>query len=300
MDDKIHDIIERYFYEADGGIVQKAPSRLNRGEGTEINYYIYKIDLVASTLFTQTRTRKTYLQLAHTFLSAIHDITWEYGAEDDQTEYAGDSVIAYFRTDEVDAVDVLEAAYYCRKAALEIRKLDETLKRFPFNTKTIIHSGKLVMAKIGPRGSWRVSAIGPELHKACKMEKNVLPGEGRVSKEFMGQLVGRQKLLLKANYKEKQVLKLPEITPKPRGLSPLESPYPYSSAQGITGMAPMNIMADSLQQRGIASPQRNALTEFATSVPKGVPEPQYVTERELVDYSINWDMIPKFLETQGR
>lgn len=200
MDKQIKDVLEKHYDETIGGVVQKPPSTLRRGEATEIEYYIYKIDLVASTFFTRNRTHQTYLKLAHTFLSTVDEITRNFGAEGDQTEYAGDSVLAYFRAKNVEPISVLEAAYFCRLAALEMKKLDTTLKGFPFLTKTVIHYGKLLMAKIGPRGNSVVTAIGPELHKACKMEKSVGSGEGRTSIEFRGQLNRNQRLLLKANY----------------------------------------------------------------------------------------------------
>lgn len=252
----INEILQKYYDEAVGGIVQKAPSALNRGEGTEIEYYIYKIDLVSSTLFIKNRTHQTYLKLAHTFLSTVDEITRDFGADGDQTEYAGDGIIAYFRVTKVEAIDVLHAAYFCRLAALEMKKLNRTLGAFPFRTKSIIHFGKLIMAKIGPRGNSMVSAIGPALHKACKMENKVLAGEGRTSKEFRDQLKGRQRIVLKGNYTEMKVLKEPEITPNLRGL---------------------------------------ILSGIATPAPASNLPPQYEIKQELADYSIQWDMIPKYL-----
>ena len=200
----IDEIIRKHYEEAVGGIVDKVPSALNRGEGTEREFYLLKIDLVDSTAFTWTRTHKTYLKLAHTFLSSVDEITREFGADDGQVEYVGDSIIAYFRTDKVNALSVLYAAYYCREAALQMKTLDATFSKYHFLTKTILHYGKLIMARIGPRGEKFVTAIGPELHKACKMESRVSPGQSRVSSEFREKLQGREKLLLKPNYKETQ------------------------------------------------------------------------------------------------
>lgn len=195
MGGEISNILQKYYNEAQGGLVDKTPSTLNRGEATEIEYYIYKIDLVGSTLFVKNRTRQTYLKLAHTFLSAVDEITRIFGAEGEQAEYAGDSVIAYFRANKVAPIKVLAAAYNCRLAAREMQNLDATFRLFPFRTTAIIHYGKLIMAKIGPRGDSRASAIGPELHKACKMEANVPPGEGVASREFFNQLRGGGKVL---------------------------------------------------------------------------------------------------------
>lgn len=288
----IDEILQKYYDEADGGMVQKAPSTLNRGEGTEKEYFIYKIDLVGSTIFTWSRSHQTYLKMAHTFLSAVDEITRRYGADDNQVEYAGDSVIAYFPKS-VGAINVLAAAYVCRDATLRMKSLDATLKKFPYFTKTVVHFGKLIMAKIGPHGDSMVSAIGPELHKACKMEKNVSAGEGRASKEFMGQLEGRQKILLKGNYKETQVLKQPETNPISRGL--LAEVFSKSlDPSPLLSITPNNLSLFAIQ-KGISTPL-NLLSALAPPVQSSNHTLQYETKRELIDYSIRWDMIPKYFE----
>jgi hypothetical protein len=286
----IDEILQKYYDEANGGMVQKAPSTLNRGEGTEKEYFIYKIDLVGSTIFTWSRSHQTYLKFAHTFLSTVDEITRHYGADDNQVEYAGDSVIAYFPKS-VGAINVLVAAYVCRDATLRMKSLDATLKKFPYHTKTVVHFGKLIMAKIGPHGDSMVSAIGPELHKACKMEKNVSAGEGRASKEFMGQLEGRQRILLKANYKEIQVLKQPESNPISGGL--LAEAFSQSlSPRHLLGTTPNNLSPFEVQ-KGIAMPL-NFLSALAPPVQPSNQALQYETKRELVDYSIRWDMFPSY------
>jgi len=288
----IDEILQKYYDEADGGMVQKAPSTLNRGEGTEKEYFIYKIDLVGSTIFTWSRSHQTYLKMAHTFLSTVDEITRHYGADDNQVEYAGDSVIAYFPKS-VGALNVLYAAYVCRDATLRMKSLDTTLRKFPFHTKTIIHFGKLIMAKIGPHGDSMVSAIGPALHKACKMEKDVLAGEGRASKTFWEQLEGRQKILLKGNYKETQVLKQPEANPIAGGL--LSDAFSQAlTRRTLLGMTPNNLSPFAVQQARASA--INSLSALATPTQIISPVPQFVTERELIDYSIRWDMIPKYFE----
>lgn len=191
-------ILQKYYDEANKGLnSDKAPSALNRGEGTEKEYYIFKIDLVGSTLFLGNKFPQTYLKLAHVFLSSIDEITREYGADASQVEYAGDSVLAYFDVTKVPALDVLLAAYWSREAALKIKKLDDSFKRYSCKTKVVLHYGKLIMAKIGPWGDYRFSAIGKELHRVSKLEKRVSGGVGHVTKEF-GQrleLKARRKLL---------------------------------------------------------------------------------------------------------
>lgn len=287
----INEIIQRYYEEADGGMVQKAPSVLNRGEGTEKEYFIFKIDLVGSTAFILRKSHQTYLKLAHTFLSTVDEITRYYGADGNQTEYAGDSVIAYFPKS-VGAVNVLAAAYYSRQATLHMRSLDATLKKFPFHTKTVVHFGKLIMAKIGPHGDSRVSAIGPELHKACKMEKDVSANEGRASKEFMGQLEGRQKVLLKGIYKETQVLKQPAVTPITAGL--LAEILSRPALPRALGM-PQNALSDFTVNNSTIANFGGAFNALSAPSQANNQVPQYETHRELINYSINWDMISKLL-----
>jgi len=282
----IDEIIKKHYGEAVGGIVDKVPSALNRGEGTEREFYMLKIDLVDSTVFTWTRTHKTYLKLAHTFLSSVDEITREFGADDGQVEYVGDSIIAYFRADKVNALSVLYAAYYCREAALQMKTLDATFSKYHFLTKTILHHGKLILARIGPRGEKFVTAIGPELHKACKMESRVSPGQSRVSSEFREKLQGREKLLLKPNYKETQVIKTPEIPPATRSLSNFLGMSPSDLAQPTE-----NFLA------GAISPRRG-LIDFARNAPT-VP-PQFEVKQELIDFSVKWDDVTRYIALQRR
>lgn len=270
----IHEVVSKYYNEANGGIVDKAPSCLKRGEGTEIAYYIFKIDLVGSTNFTRTRRLQTYLKLAHTFLSTVHEITKDFGADNDQVEYVGDSIIAYFRASKVQAIEVVKAAYFCREATLEIRKLDTTLSKFPFQTKCVLHYGQLIMAKIGPRGEAFASAIGPHLHKACKMELKVGVGQGLVSKEFRDQLEGKQRLLLTPNYVEKQVPKQIDVS----------SAYSASRLEAFRKPTPQEIL-QGMAPKGIA-----AFSKVATPT-----EATYEIKKEVVDFSLKWDLVPKYL-----
>lgn len=292
----IDEIIKKYYDEAVGGIVDKVPSALNRGEGTEREFYIIKIDLVDSTVFTWTRTHKTYLKLAHTFLSSVDEITREFGADDGQVEYVGDSIIAYFRADKVNALSVLYAAYYCREAALQMKSLDATFSKYHFLTKTIIHHGKLILAKIGPRGDTFVTAIGPAVHKACKMESRVSPGQSRVSTEFREKLMGREKLLLKPNYNETQVPKVPELPPATQSLSNLL--YPSSSPAALLGMSPSDLARPTENfLTGAISPRRG-LIDFAYTTPTA--SPQYQVKQELIDYSVKWDDVARHITLQRR
>jgi hypothetical protein len=135
----IGEIISRYYEETDGGIVAKAPSALKRGEGTETEFFIHKIDLCGSTTFLKRRSPQTYLRIAHTFLSSVDEITRFFGADTNQAEYAGDSVIAYYRASDVGPLSVLFSAYYCQLASLEMQSLDYTLNQYHFKTRTVVH-----------------------------------------------------------------------------------------------------------------------------------------------------------------
>ena len=198
MSKMISDIVQKYYNEANQGLQKdKLPSALKRGEGTEKDFFILKIDLVGSTKFVRNRFPQTYLKLAHVFLSTVDEITRAFGAEDSQVEYAGDSVLAYFYANKVKAIDVLKAAHYTRLATLSIRALDAAFSKYKFNTRIILHYGKLIIARIGPWGDQRLSAIGKELHKVGHLEKKIGNNIGCATKEFGMQLSlqERRKLL---------------------------------------------------------------------------------------------------------
>jgi class 3 adenylate cyclase len=280
----IDEIIKKHYDEAVCGIVDKVPSALNRGEGTEREFYMLKIDLVDSTVFTWTRTHKTYLRLAHTFLSSVDEITRGFGADDDQVEYVGDSIIAYFRADKVNALSVLYAAYYCQEAALQMKTLDATFSKYHFLTKTILHYGKLILARIGPRGDTFVTAIGPALHKACKMESRVSPGQSRVSTEFREKLQGRERLLLKPNYKETKVPKAAELLPATRSLS---------NPATLLGMSLSDLARPTENLLTGAIAPRRGLIDFARKTP--VEPPQFEVKQDLIDYSAKWDDVARYI-----
>ena len=194
MHNYIHSKLDKYYQESLSGITNKSPSRLNRGEGLIKDYYIFKIDLAGSTDFIATKQPQTYLKLTHTFLSTADEITKEYGADPFQTEYVGDGIIAYFDASNTTAFDVLESAFLTRQSALDMRHLiDKSFSLYKFRTRIIIHYGNLIMAKIGPRGNSFTSAIGAELHNACKMETLARPGQGIISDNYRKQLTFKEK-----------------------------------------------------------------------------------------------------------
>ena len=265
----INEILSKYYDEADGGMVDKTPSSLNRGEGTETEFYIMKIDLSGSTRFLYKRSPQTYLKIAHTFLSSVDEITRLYRADSNQAEYVGDSVIAYFRASNVEPEDVLFASYYCRLAALEMQNLDVTLKKYHFKTKTVLHFGKLIMANIGPWGDGRISAIGFELHRACKMEQNVEAGQGKATKDFHGKLKPKNRKFLTANTRQVSV-----ETPPPPAVSSL---MPFNSGLRNYSISPSNAIF-----RGLGYSSNSQ-------------QPRYEMKTEVVDYTINWNPIEKYL-----
>lgn len=270
----VNEILSKYYDEADGGMVDKTPSSLNRGEGTEAEFYIMKIDLSKSTQFLYRRSPQTYLKIAHTFLSSVDEITRLFGADANQAEYAGDSIIAYFRATDVEPEEVLFASYYCRRAALEMQNFDITLKQYHFKTKTVLHFGKLIMAKIGPWGDGRISAIGFELHRACKMEQSVGAGQGKATKDFYGKLKPKDRKFLTANTISRQV--------------PVEPSQPPS----VSPLMPLGFgLRDYAILRSNALP--SALGDFSN-----LQQPKYEmkTETEVVDYTVNWNIIEQYLK----
>ncbi len=275
----IGEIIGRYYEETDGGIVDKAPSALNRGEGAETEFYIHKVDLCGSTVFLKRRSPQTYLRIAHTFLSSVDEITRLFGADTNQAEYAGDSVIAYYRVSDVAPLSVLFSAYYCQLASLEMQSLDRTLNQYHFRTRSVVHLGKLIMSKIGPWGDSRVSAIGYELHRVCKLEKEISDGQGRATKEFWAKLRPIDRKFLSANTVVKQVPVDSPIVPQ---LPSSPALAPFALGLGLNRL--MSVRSDAINQ--LAAPSLYP------------PAPQYETKSEVVDYTVNWDRIRQHLFEQ--
>lgn len=180
----IDKLLDQHYSESVAGIVEKPPSRLLRGEGTARDFFILKIDIVGSTMMLQGRQRSTYLRFAHVFLSTVDRITKDCGADPAQTEYAGDSVMAYFPSGKVDAADVIYAAQYCRAAVLGMHKLDRTFQVLAPKCKITLHHGTLILSNIGPRADSVITAIGHPLHVVSKIEKEIAPDVGRATVEF--------------------------------------------------------------------------------------------------------------------
>lgn len=266
--DYIHLLLERHYEEAAEGLVDKPPSRLLRGEGTEKNFFILKIDLVGSTQLLMGKRKGTYLKLAHTFLSSIDKITQDFGADPDQVEYAGDSVLAYFPEDAASAENVLTAACFSRAAVLGMQRLDATLRSLRLKCKVVIHFDTLLVSKIGPRASSILTAIGHPLHRVAKIEKEISADTGRATEKFFGQIAKENRKFLAPVYEEKQV---PVFVPDIQALNGLFGLGKPSYNQPL-----VDIMFGNNQQAQ-----------------------QYRIEKTLIGYDLRWSMLFSALKLIG-
>lgn len=264
----IREWLQSHYDEAAAGLVEKYPSQLLRGEGTEKKFFIMKIDLVGSTQLLLRKRGSTYLKLAHTYLSTIDKITQKFGADPDQVEYAGDSVLAYFSERGTSAEDVLTAACYSRVAVEQIQHLDGPLKGLGLMCKIVLHFDSLIMSKIGPRTNSTLTAIGWPLHLVAKLEKDISPGIGWATEKFFNQADARNRRFFSPNYVEEQIpVTVPTLSTLPLGYLPLFG----------TGVStPQRTLADLLY------PQPNKLPPAA---------PQYTTKRTLTGYQIRWPLL---------
>jgi len=291
MSDELTCILQKYYNEANKGLKNdKAPSGLNRGQGTEKGYYIFKIDLVKSTFFLATRLSQTYLKLAHVFLSSIDEITRKYSADASQVEYAGDSVLAYFDASKVPALDVLLAAYWSREAALKMKALDPAFKSYNCKTKVVLHYGKLIMAKIGPWGDYRISAIGKELHRVAKLEKKVTGGVGHVTKEFAQRLELKARRKLLGGVYESKKIEVQQTTPSIQS-QPIRRPTNFLAS----------LLADSAPTH---HPTTNSLLGLGHLVPPvtrptlltgGLAETTSNTEKVLTHWQVRWPLVQQYI-----
>jgi class 3 adenylate cyclase len=201
--DDLDQLLSNYHSETEEGIVDVVPSRLTRGQGTEKEFFILKIDLVNSTELMLKRRPSTYLRLAHTFLSAVDKITIDHGAVPTQTEYAGDSVLAYFPA-HVGADQVLKAACLSRAAVVRIAALPGVVGELKPKCKVVLHYAKLIMARIGPRSASILSAIGYPIHRVAKLEKTIGPDVGWATVEFYQQVLPKHRHYLNPEYNERK------------------------------------------------------------------------------------------------
>ncbi|OGU22273.1 MAG: hypothetical protein A2580_07555 [Hydrogenophilales bacterium RIFOXYD1_FULL_62_11] len=276
-----------HYAEAAEGLVDKVPSRLCRGEGTEKSFYILKIDLVRSTQLLYRRRSSTYLKLAHTFLSTVDRIVGDYGADRRQTEYAGDSVLAYF-PDSVSALEVLAASCFCRAAVKRIGKLDQTLASLNIQCKIALHYAPLIVSNIGPRGESVLTAIGHPIHVVAKLEKDVPENAGRTTTAFYGQLEKQNRKYLSAVYSEAPPAALPRVEPTllTSGgslLAGLLNPQPRREAPPTT-LGLMNAL-----RHPASGGLRGGLTVLGAAAAGYQPQPQVI--KPVTGYGINWGFL---------
>lgn len=269
----IHELLKLHYEEASEGLVDKPPSKLLRGEGTEKNFFILKIDLAGSTPILKRSRKATYLKLAHTLLSSIDKITQDCGADPKQTEYAGDSVLAYFPEGDASAEDAIKAACYSRAAVFGMQRLDATFNKYKLACKVVLHFDTLLVSKIGPRASSFTTAIGYPLHQVAKIEKEISPDTGRVTEKFFGQIANENRPFFESIHKETRV----ELPPAP-------PPIPYGMFNGLLGLG--------------ASENRNSLAQLLYGYPPPSPiasSPQYRVEKTLIGYNLRWPLLFKAL-----
>lgn len=324
--------LEKHFLETTAsGIVDKSPSRLNRGEGTKKNFYILKIDLVGSTMMLRGRHSATYLKLAHTYLSTVDEIAQQFGADPKQMEYAGDGLLAYFAEDEADSEDVLAAACCMKHTVDSLSSLDATMSSLKPRFRLVLHFAELIVAKIGPRNESVLSAIGYPLHEVSKIEKDVPSGEGRVTAAFFNKMTGGSRSYMKpATFEATSVPPPPVPAPQPSPqvnrlaglLFPSSPPSlglrnsgllgptgPLSTAGNSSGLAShenissAKAAADHQRMLTLAGLLLNdgtntQPTRFPTtpSIPPAPPHPKPVP----TGYNIDWPRMWDYLELSGR
>jgi class 3 adenylate cyclase len=282
----VEDLVRRHFDEAADGIVDKAPSRLLRGEGTTKEFYILKIDLVGSTMLLKGRHPSTYLKLAHTYLSTVDQIALNFGADPEQMEYAGDSVLAYFDS-YTPARDVMLAALWSRVAVAQLGKMPGPLSALKFRCKIVVDYDRLVMAKIGPRANSVLTAIGFPIHRVAKTEKDIAAGVGRASKAFFSQVPDGLRKFFSLAYQESASPFASTI------FAPSLPPAPPAQPLGLMGG-----LAALSQKRGLGDtifapepPRMNALANLLyPPSPPPVPAPPAV-QRTHVGYDFKWPML---------
>jgi class 3 adenylate cyclase len=191
----IDDLLNRHFGESTGSMRRCSVSELGRGECTSRPYFIFKIDLVNSTLFLKNQKPASYARIAHAYLSTIDAITQEFGAEPEQTEYQGDGVLALFPERGNTAIEVVSAAIQAHYAVNKLRHVSG-VNLYP---KIVLHHADLTVANIGPWSETHRVAIGLPIHAVAKREESIKPGTiwlseslaAKFSREFRSRLLSR-------------------------------------------------------------------------------------------------------------
>lgn len=290
---RVDEWLATHYAETDEGLVDSPPSALRRGEGTEKPFYIMKVDLVGSTLLLRSKRQSTYLRLAHTFLSTVDRITQHHGADGEQVEYAGDGVMAYFPVRADAAEQVLKAAFYVHAAVARISRLGGAVGALKPQCRMVLHYAPLTVARIGPRSSSVLSAIGWPLHHVSKIEKEIPAGTGRATKEFYLQLVRENRKFLNAVYLTKEVL-----APAPPPIQPFSFSPSSVASGGLLGLRtpPASAPAPQLGMQNLLA----GLLRDQTSSPPPLPPPHaslvFQTQQELIGYDIDWGKLATVLK----
>lgn len=177
---EINDLIEIHLNEARGGLLRCSVSELARGQCTSRNYFIFKIDLAASTQVLRNTKPAQYARIAHAYLSTVDAITQQFGAEPEQTEYQGDSVLALFPERGNAAAEVISAAVQAHYAVNMLRQKVGIQLR----PRVLLHFAALAVAKIGPWSESHRVAIGIPIHHVAKKEHEVRAGTIWLSRAF--------------------------------------------------------------------------------------------------------------------
>ncbi len=289
---RVNELLISHFAEASDALVDKAPSDLRRGEGTNRPFYILKVDLAGSTRLLLGKRHATYLKLAHTFLSTVDQITQDFGADDRQVEYVGDGLFAYFPATAGAAERVLQAAFYAKSAVNMMANLGGAVGELRPKCRIVIHYDTLTVAKIGPRAGSILSAIGWPIHKVAKLEGTISPGVGRATIEYRTQLNQANRKYLNAVYVEDRVL-IP--TPPPPVSFSFNSDPNSNTLAGLYGIGLPTQRTGLLNLRdGAFGTQPNTLASL--SINSAAPIPQaYRLEKRVVGYDVNWTLLAQVL-----
>jgi class 3 adenylate cyclase len=297
----VRETLKKHYSEAADGLVDKPPSKLLRGEGTEKNFYIMKVDLVGSTRLLEDRWKSTYLKLVHTYLSTVDKISQDFGADGNQVEYAGDSVQAYFPELTATAEDALSAACHSRAAVMCIQELDSTLKSLQLKCKVVLHFGTLVAARIGPRASNILTAIGLPLHEVAKIEKKLQADQGWATNQFFRNLQSNNKKYLSPVYQENYRAATMSATPPSTAISELlphtqPTQHNYINtlqniAYGINPSETTNVAG--LLNVSVTGMQTGAqrLGLMLTNQPQLPTTPMPPATRQIIGYRIHWPLL---------
>lgn len=231
--EEVEELVAKHLGETRARAVDCTPQELSRGESTLRDYFIMKIDIVDSTLTFWPRSPATYVRFAHAYLSTIDRITQHFGAHRNQTEYHGDSVLAFFPSYGNTPEGVLTAAVYSHFAVRILRASPE-FRDIALNTKTLVHFAKLSVASIGPYGESHLVVLGMPIHLVAKKEKLVDAGKIWVSDEFAQQMQSTNVTAFLEQQFKTVITQKPLPAYKPEDyLGALGKPTPFSFDTGL-------------------------------------------------------------------